>query len=241
MADAKLPLKHVMASLQADPRINLHRYPVRVRMLDGAVLLEGEVDSVRTKKRALGHAASVEGIRGVVDRLRIQPALRRGDGAIRDALLAALGEEREFANCAIRYCDSGRIETFRDPPGERSGDILVDVQDGVIALEGMVISLSHKRVAGVLAWWTLGCRDVLNSLVVDPHEDDNGEEVVEALRIVLEMDPSIDADQITAHCANFVVTLEGYVATEAQSRRAELDAWSLFAVDDVINRIDVQS
>jgi osmotically-inducible protein OsmY len=241
MTNGSLPLKQLMASLEADTRINLHRHPVRVRMLDDAVLLEGEVDSVAAKKLALGHAASVDGIRGVVDRLRVEPALRRGDGAIRDALLAALGGEREFANCTIRYDDSGRVETFRDPPGDRSGDLLIAVVEGVVTFEGTVISLSHKRVAGVVAWWTHGCRDVINSLVVDPHEEDNDEEVVEALRIVLEMDPVLDADQITARCRNFVVTLEGYVATEVQRRRAELDAWSLFAVDDVVNRIEVET
>jgi osmotically-inducible protein OsmY len=241
MANGNLPLKQVMASLEADTRINLHRHPVRVRILDGAVLLEGVVDSVAAKKLALSHAASTNGIRGVVDRLRVEPASRKGDGAIRDALVAVLGTEREFANCMIRFRDSGRVEMFHDVPADRSGDVLIGVDDGVITLEGTVISLSHKRVAGVLAWWTPGCRDVINSLVVVPEEDDNDEEVVEALRIVLEMDPSLDADQITARCRDFVVTLEGYVATDAQSRRAELDAWSLFAVDDVVNRIEVET
>jgi len=241
MADGHSPLKQVMASLEADIRINLHRHPVRVRMLDDAVLLEGEVDSVAAKKLAIEHAAAVDGIRGVVDRLRVEPAQRKGDGAIRDALLAALGAAREFANCTIRFCDSGRVEMLRDASGERSGDILIAVEDGVVTLEGTVISLSHKRVAGVLAWWTQGCRDVINSLVIDPDENDNDEEVVEALRIVLEMDPVIDAGQISARCRDFVVTLKGYVATDQQRWRAELDAWSLFAVDGVINRIEVQS
>lgn len=51
----------------------------------------------------------------------------------------------------------------------------------------------------------------------------------------------LEADPITARCRDFVVTLEGYVATDAQRRRAELDPWSLFAVDDAVNRIEVQS
>jgi osmotically-inducible protein OsmY len=196
---------------------------------------------VQTKKRALERAASVKGVRGVVDRLRVEPAQRKGDGAIRDALLAALGQQREFANCAIRFRNGGRTELFRDPQGDRSGDVQIAVENGAITLEGTIISLSHKRVVGVLAWWTHGCRDVVNALVVEPGEEDNDEEVVEALRIVLEMDPAIDADQITARCRDFVVTLSGYVATDAQRRRAELDAWSLFAVDGVINLIEVEA
>jgi osmotically-inducible protein OsmY len=240
MPNADAAAKRVMAALEADPRINLHRHPVRVRVVDDAVLLEGEVESVAAKKLALEHAASVDGVRGVIDRLHVEPAQRRSDDEIRDRLLAELAAQREFANAAIRYEQGGRTVTFRDPPGEHSADILIGVADGVITLDGSAISLSHKRVAGVLAWWTAGCRDVVNSLAIEPGEADNDEEVVEALRIVLEMDPSVDADQVTAHSRDYVVTLEGFVASDEQRRRAELDAWALFGVDGVVNRIDVQ-
>jgi osmotically-inducible protein OsmY len=37
------------------------------------------------------------------------------------------------------------------------------------------------------------------------------------------------------------VTLEGQVRTEEERRRAELDAWALFAVDNVVNRMEVRS
>ena len=46
---------------------------------------------------------------------------------------------------------------------------------------GAAISLSHKRLAGVLAWWTPGCRDVVNSLDIVPPERDSDEEVQDAL------------------------------------------------------------
>jgi len=93
----------------------------------------------------------------------------------------------------------------------------------------------------VLAWWTPGCRDVVNSLDVVPPEEDNDDEVVDALRLVLEMDPLVQAEQITASCRNYVVTLEGYVRTGEERRQAERDAWALFAVDNVVNRIEVRA
>ncbi len=126
---------------------------------------------------------------------------------------------------------------IRDAGEGRGGGIEVAVADGVATLEGTVISLSHKRVAGVLAWWTPGCRDVVNSLAVVPGEEDGDAEVVEALRLVLEMDPLVPSDQVTVSCRNFVVTLDGCVGTDAERRQAERDAWALFAVDKVINRI----
>ena len=119
------------------------------------------------KKLALEHAAAVEGVRGVIDRLRIIPTERRGDGAIRDSVCSYFLREPEFQDCTLRVAIKGGIETLREVLGGR-GEIAVAVEDGVITLEGYVISLSHKRVAGVLAWWTPGSRDVVNSLEVGP-------------------------------------------------------------------------
>lgn len=239
MPDRDEVIRRVRAALEREPRINLHRFPIRIDFVEGGVILEGEVEHVGAKKLALELAAATEGVRGVVDRLRVAPAERRGDGAIRDAFAAYLLREPELRNCTIRALVKGELRILREVPSAE-GEIEIAVEDGVITLEGRVISLSHKRLAGVLAWWTRGCRDVVNSLDVQPPEEDNDDEVVDALRLVLELDPLVQADQIRIRCRNFVVTLEGYVRTEEERRQAERDAWCLFAVDDVINRIEVR-
>jgi osmotically-inducible protein OsmY len=118
--------------------------------------------------------------------------------------------------------------------------MLVSVKDGVVTLDGWVISLSHKRMAGVLAWWVPGCRDVVDALEVLPPEQDNDDEVSDALSLVLEMDPMIPhPDQIRIRTQNYVVTLDGLVGTQTEKDRAEQDAWCLFAVDKVINHLAV--
>ena len=43
----------------------------------------------------------------------------------------------------------------------------------------------------------------------------------------------------SATCRDYVVTLEGWARSDEERRRAEFDAWALFAVDDVVNRIEV--
>jgi osmotically-inducible protein OsmY len=109
----------------------------------------------------------------------------------------------------------------------------------VILLEGHVISQSHLRFAGALAWWTPGRRDVINALDVSPAYEDRDDEVAEVMRLVLEADPEVDHDQIKTNCADKVVILEGSVPNEQQKRRAELDAWSLFAIKGVVNRLQI--
>lgn len=240
MPDKDGVIKQVRRALEREPRVNLHRYPVAIGYTDGAVVLEGEVTDVAAKKLALELAGAVDTVRGVIDRLRVAPAERKGDGAIRDSLCGFLLSEAELRNCGIRVRSKGAVETLRAPPGDGSGEIEIDVADGIVTLEGTVISLSHKRVAGVLAWWAPGCRDVVNSLDVQPPEEDNEDEVVDALRLVLEMDPLVQAGQIQASCRDYVVTLDGFVRTAEERRLAERDAWCLFAVDKVINRIKVR-
>jgi osmotically-inducible protein OsmY len=241
MNDKERVLKLVRGALERDRRINLHRFPLRLDLAEGAVVLEGEVESLAAKKLALEHAAAVEGIRGVVDRLRVAPAEAKGDGAIRDALAAFLLGVPELRNCTIRARRKGRAETLRQADGQ-GGEIEFEVNDGAIVLEGRVPSLSHLRIAGVLAWWTPGCRDAVNALEVVPPAADDDEEVIEAYYLVLEMDPLVhQREYIRASCANFVVTLEGSVRSEIERRRAELDAWALFGVDRVENRLAIAS
>jgi osmotically-inducible protein OsmY len=242
MRNGNSTLKSVWAAFEREPHINLHRWPIHLGMTDDcALVLEGEVESVAAKKRALDLAASTPEVRGIVDRLHVAPSERKGDGAILDAFSASLLGSRELQNCTLRVMKKEQSETLRQADGaDSSGDILMSVKDGVVALDGWTLSLSHKRLAGVLAWWVPGCRDVLNGLEVMPPELDTDDEVSDALSLVLEMDPMIPhPDQIRVLTRDHVVTLEGLVANQTERNRAEQDAWFLFNVDNVINRLAV--
>lgn len=99
--------------------------------------------------------------------------------------------------------------------------------------------LDDKRLAGVLAWWVPGSRDVINGIAVEPPEDDSDDAILEAVRLVLEKDPFVNASQIRAGVRGSVVTLLGVVPSEAEREMAEFDAWYVFGVDKVDNRIEV--
>lgn len=230
--------RQVHALLEREARINIHRFPVAISNADGVVVLEGELADIAAKKLALDLAASVRGVSGIVDRLRVSPGERRGDGAVRDSLARMLLQFPEFRNCTLRSRTNERDEVLRDAR-DGVGDIQIAVRDGVITLEGHVISQSHRRFAGVLAWWTPGRRDVVNSLEVRPDYEDRDDEVAEVMRLVLEADPQVNADGIRSSCAGGSVTLEGNVPTVEQKRRAELDAWALYGVSRVLNRLQV--
>jgi osmotically-inducible protein OsmY len=231
--------KQVRAALEREARINLHRHPIRIDSTDGTVTLEGEVADVAAKKLALGLASAAQGVREVVDRLRVAPGGPRGDGAIRDAVARLLLDQPELRSCSFNLKSNEKMQVLRRVDHDSAGEIDISVTDGVILLEGHVISQSHRRFAGALAWWTGGRRDVINAIEVRPAYEDRDDEVAEVLRLVLDADPELDADQIRGNCNGKVIWLDGAVPTELQKRRAELDAWSLAAVRGVVNRLQV--
>jgi len=233
--------KQVHAALEREHRINLHRHPVKIESADGTVTLEGEVADVAAKRLALQLAASVHGVSNVVDRLRVAPGERRGDGAVRDSAARLLLDQPELRGCSLNVRTNEKIEVLRRVTDDPAGDIQISVTDGVVVLEGTVISQSHRRFAGALAWWIPGRRDVVNALEVRPAYEDRDDEISEVMRLVLEADPEVDADQIRTNCNGKVVFLDGAVPNEHQKRRAELDAWSLLSIRGVVNRLDVSS
>jgi osmotically-inducible protein OsmY len=231
----------VRAALEHEPRINLHRYPIHLRYEDGILTVDGEVEHIAAKKLALELAAAVPGVDGLVDRLRVAPTRVMGDGAVRDHVRDALLQEPAFATFTIVVRDQGQVDIVRPASGTPCGSIEVAVAAGVVTLNGRVPSLSHKRLAGVLAWWVPGSRDVINGLAVEPPEEDTDDEITDAVRLVLEKDRFVTADQVRVRTRDRVVTLKGLVPNTTIREMAEFDAWYVFGVDRVVNRLQVEA
>lgn len=237
MVEAEKILKAVQAAFEHESRINLHQYPLHMAWSDGNLTLEGEVESIIAKKLALELAAAVPRVDGIIDRLRVAPAQRMGDGALRDHVRDALLQEPALKICTIQVRDGQKLIIERESTQEPGGRIDVLVEDGVVTLDGRVPSLSHKRLAGVLAWWAPGSRDVVNALEIVPPQTDNEDEITDAVRLVLEKNPFVDASQLRVSTNKAIVTLEGEVTNETEKRMAEFDVWYVFGVDKVINKI----
>ncbi|MEW6705177.1 MAG: BON domain-containing protein [Pseudomonadota bacterium] len=232
--------QHLASFLEADSR--LQGCSIRVRPENGHLALVGEVPHISSKRIAAALARRAAGEQPVIDRLKLQPSQRLDDAQVRDALTHALLHQRELHNCTVRQQDHGRSELLQEAHDDwPSGEIEIEVEDGEITLTGKVISLSHQRMIEALAWRTPGCRNVVDRLQVVPAEDDNDYELIDAIRLVLEMDPLVPADQVGIRSEDGVVTLEGVLAHDEARRIAETDAWSVCGVVEVRNRIEVRT
>lgn len=221
----------VLAALERDPDINLHRFPIEV-LSDGKTLrLEGEVEHIIAKRRALRLAREISGSARIDDRLRLRVAQPQLDQELTQTVVHTLAGEPVFANFLIQ---PGLTEC------DRTDWIGVEAQDGRVRLYGAANSLSHRRMAEVLCWWVRGCADVDNRIQVQPSERDNDGEISDAIRLVLDKDPSIDAQQIAIRTRDREVYLSGAVPSEEARRIVAYDCWYIPGVHEVHNEVSVR-
>ncbi|MFM0226869.1 BON domain-containing protein [Paraburkholderia dipogonis] len=238
-------LKQVLAAFERESHLKLHNHPIHMSFDDGALIVAGEVPDVASKKRLIQLTRVHSNGEPLVDQLRVTANPPVADGELRTRIGERLAQAMDFRNCVICVRVKGQLEVLRGTMDEAgndgSGVIEITVKDGVVTLTGQVISLSHRRLASVTAWWVGGCRDVVNLLELVPAEADGDDEMSDVLNLVLETDPRVRAGQITVNVENHRITLAGWVATEAESRQAEQDAWCMDAIGGVVNRIQVRA
>lgn len=232
-------VQDLLVALERDPRIDLRHYPIIVQEQDDRLLLEGTVPNIAAKKLALRIAQRVCGACPILDRLRVM-ASHMEDGQLRAEVINILLGEPVFLEYGFRVKRDNAYETWRVTKSNIDEQIDVDVHDGIVTLSGRVGSLTHRRLAEVLVWWTAGCELVENRLRVVPPEKESDGELTDAVRMVLEKDPLVHSSQISIAVEHGEVTLNGYVASEEERRLAVLDAWYVPGVREVVDHIQSQ-
>lgn len=227
----------LMAALERDSRVDLHQYPVRVSNGGAELVLEGDVENIAAKKVIARTARQVAG-QPVVDRLRVRAPETREDGALRTEVMKVLLDEPVFTEYTIRVGRNQQLEVVRE--GRGAGEIDIHAEGGSVCLEGTVGSLTHRRLAEVLAWWTAGCQRVNNRLHVSPAEQETDDELADAIQMVLEKDPLVHAGQLRIAVRDQVVTLQGYLASEEEHRLALMDTWYVPGVHDVVDQVQTR-
>jgi osmotically-inducible protein OsmY len=215
--------------------------PIRVEERGGALVLHGEVPDIAVKKRARLAIASIEHKprAAIVDEIRVRSPIEIDDHGllshVRDQLLLSSA----FHECAIAVSHDGHVERVREPPLRFRGEIRARIDHGVVALDGWVPSRVHARLAGAIAWWIPGVRDVEVHLAAMPPEEDGDDQLREAVALVLEEDPLLESAQIGIGVEDAVVTLAGLVLSGDQKTIAEHDAFFVDGVADVRSELDV--
>ena len=234
-------LKELSAAFERDPWINTHKHRLTIKVEEGALILDGSVENIAAKRRALALAQQLIGDQlPIIDLLRRVPTVPMENLELRDAVAKRLSTEPVFKDYSLRMEVGGEVEVLHDA-GADAYEILANVNNGVITLTGSVGSLTHQRIAEALVWWVDGCEVVNNQLRISPPEQDSDNEITDVVRMLLEKDPLVHADQLRVGTAGGVVHLDGSVTSEVEKNFAVLDAFCVRGVWDVLDRIDVQT
>jgi osmotically-inducible protein OsmY len=199
----------------------LHDQPVRVRVRDGEVVLEGTVQSLWLKRRAR-ELAEHAGQRPVAhDALRVEQAASAADASV-----AAYSDEQTRA--AI-------VEVLRGDSRLSGITVEVDVRGGAVTLSGVVASLRSKIAAERDALSVLGVWEVENRLQVRPPELVADRIVAERVRERLQWDALTSGHELRVAVSNGRAVLYGDLGSRDLGSHAELVVASvpgLIAVDN---------
>jgi osmotically-inducible protein OsmY len=220
----------LLAAFEKDPDINLHESPIRVSQKPN-LRLEGEVANIIVKRKARRIAMQLSGFNDIEDQLRLRPGEVRTGKALLDAVVDALSQEQAFRDM--------HVHPIPPPDNSTVGWIGVSVDDCIVRLDGVVGSLSHRRLAEVIAWWVPGSCDVHNHMRVQPAEKDNDDELMDAILMVLEKDPLLHAENVHAHANARTITLTGTVHSLEQQHMAIYDCWYVAGVHEVHSELKV--
>jgi osmotically-inducible protein OsmY len=236
-------IKIIIARLEHDTRVNIHRSPIAVMIENKSVILQGSMDSIAEKRAAVDtatRALSGSGQWRIIDRLHVKTTSHKENLELKETVALALYNEPVFREYTLLTKVGDEIETLHEM-GASSREIMAVINDGCITLSGQVQSLSHRRLAEVLMWWLDGCEYVDNQLQIAPPEEDADNEITDAVRIVLEKDPLVHAGQLLVGTAGGVVVLNGSLASKEEKQLAIMDAWYVPGVADVVDRIEARS
>lgn len=132
----------VVEALAHDPRVS--SFNVLATVEDGCLTLRGVVDNLKAKRAGAQDARCTVGVNRVSNLLKVRPS-----------------EERDGATIAADVRGTFRRDPWIDPE-----EIAVDVEGGVVRLDGVVDSLYERLQADDLAARVRGVVDVRNDLRV---------------------------------------------------------------------------
>jgi osmotically-inducible protein OsmY len=205
----------VLEQLDFDPAVTSSQIGVAVR--DGVVTLSGHVPSFKDKARAEASAGLVQGVKAVVNDIRVDLP---GHCESPDEVTARRAYDRLASNVSV--------------PVER---IRIAVKDGVVTLHGDV-DWQYQRAAALDDLRQLDCiREIRNEIGIRPPVQ--ASDVGARIQAALERLGLTSADSVAVKAEGSSVTLSGTVVSWHEKDVAENIAWSVPGVSRVVNQLVV--
>ncbi|MCF7837628.1 MAG: BON domain-containing protein [Candidatus Marinimicrobia bacterium] len=183
-----------------DPAVSARA--IDVSTAEGVVTLTGSVNNLLAKERAENIAATVKGVRAVVNRIDVSAPYR-----------------------ADKEIDEDIDDALRWDPVTESWELTASVDNGIVTLTGTVDSWQEAQLAATVAKGVRGVKGVANNIMVDYKTDRPNREIQEEVAATLRWDLYVDDGLIEVSVDNGHVALTGTVGSLAEKNRAYSKAW----------------
>lgn len=180
-----------------DGVIDVNRIDVTVR--EGIAELTGTVGNLMAKERAARVAGRIKGVRAVIDRIQVAPAV----------VLSDRGIERDVSRALF------------DDPATDSYEIDVEVDDKIVSLTGEVDSWAELRLAEKVAKSVRGVVGIDNQIEVNPDQQREDDEIREEVQQRLRWSLMIEDGLVDVAVEKGEVILSGTVGSLEEKRLAE--------------------
>ena len=175
---------------------------VDVRTMDGIVTLSGSLDNLLARERAAEIAATIKGVRSVINLIEVQ-SLIRTDAQIRtDVEQALLGD-----------------------PATDVFEIKMSVRDGSVILTGRVDSWQEKQLCLLVARGVIGVKEVKSNITVLQKSKRSDDDIRVDIERRLAYDVWVDDGLIEIKVLRGEVIISGTVGSLAAKTRAFRGAW----------------
>ena len=190
----------VVEQLTTDRELDASSISVEVK--EGIVELKGTVPVGPWRERAARIAGLVKGVRGVVNRIRVEP-VRRSDDAIAQEVRRALQSTAALSSMPIQ----------------------AQAQAGVVELTGVITSWEEQQLAERVARSVPGVRFCQNQLTTRRTVRRTAANLAGDVRSRLHWDPRLQKANIQVSVQGTRVELRGTVSSATRRRRAVRAAW----------------
>jgi len=236
--DAWLTTKTKIAVLTTS---GVHGTSIHVDTLDGRVTLYGNVNSPKDKEAAGKAAASVDGVKAVRNLLQVVPAQKQkavdaADSAIEDNVKAALKGDSLLERSAIKVqsVNNGTVLLAGKAESLTAELRAIETAEGVGGVRAVHSEIqSPDAKADAETWRKLSEKsDSTSGRMGDAY-------ITAAAKMRLLTDSVTPATDINVDTRDGVVTLFGYVPSQASKAEAEAEALKVSGVKRVDNQLQV--
>ncbi|MGD9139890.1 MAG: BON domain-containing protein [Desulfobacterales bacterium] len=205
----------VDTQLENDDGVPAHMIDILTQ--NGVVTLSGSVPHLLARDRADDIAATVKGVRSIINRLEVLPVIRTDDLIRREVEIALL-----------------------EDPATDLFDLKVAVEEGFVTLSGMVNSWQEQQLCVKTAKGVMGVKQVGADIKVSQPTRRPDNEVAAEIDRKLDFDIWVRNQRIEVSVLNGHVILKGVVPSLAEKKRAFMDAWvaGVVSVDDNDVQVD---